>query len=653
MKKKMILSSVIALLIFNFLDVPNIVALNLEKSTDTKEESLIKIENTEITYSANSTEFYQGDAYRGDLIISNSDEDVLEVGSVFSISVSNEVINYDSLDFSDEVLIDFFDIFLDKRNSKIEFTLKKEIQKSQKVHVKFSATIIGPINSEHNLGVTLTNSIGESKSVQNNNPIVKIIEKPNHSYGFINSFWGFGPDDAGSFLGKSTENINDKPTGVFSRTTNKFQNFIQVNADRSETIPDFVHHRVAWVIIGTPVDIDIGGVVVTDETTGEIIEKKYYSTWLEENKIWIDILSNERSGGAVFGGNHTYRVSLEASVKDDSEVYLTQSYDYLRTETGQWQDSPAAFELNNIFTEDGESIIFPNLKVEDKTFYIEYLNEENMEAELRKNVVATDTNDGDITSKITIDYAHLLKNVNTVGDYEITYFVENSQGYKTKKSANIHIVPKEVAASVTVIYVDEDNNEILDSREELQGFIGDSYKSKSKEFDGYTLIEDPVNAEGTFSNEPQVVTYKYKGLLVFRSAPKFINFGNHSLSIKDKNYSLENKDQDLVVQDYRKKGSEWLMTVQMISDFKGNDKGKKLNSNLFYLNKENGKNLISTENATIIYTKKTENNEAVNISGPWNQEKTGFQLNVPSGSALADNYSATFEWNLQDAVSNE
>ncbi|WP_430603402.1 hypothetical protein IGJ02_000821 [Enterococcus sp. DIV0724b] len=74
---------------------------------------------------------------------------------------------------------------------------------------------------------------------------------------------------------------------------------------------------------------------------------------------------------------------------------------------------------------------------------------------------------------------------------------------------------KRIAADVTVIYVDEKDEEIY-TPITIGGNIGELYDATSPEYkliiDGYTLDESnlPDNASGTFSADAQTVVYKYK-----------------------------------------------------------------------------------------------------------------------------------------------
>ncbi|WP_217133222.1 MucBP domain-containing protein, partial [Leucobacter chinensis] len=63
--------------------------------------------------------------------------------------------------------------------------------------------------------------------------------------------------------------------------------------------------------------------------------------------------------------------------------------------------------------------------------------------------------------------------------------------------------------TVTVAYVDTDGTPLTDP-ETLTGTIGDTYETEQRTFDGYTFVQVDGPATGTFTTEPQTVTYVYK-----------------------------------------------------------------------------------------------------------------------------------------------
>lgn len=132
---------------------------------------------------------------------------------------------------------------------------------------------------------------------------------------------------------------------------------------------------------------------------------------------------------------------------------------------------------------------------------------------------------GEVTAKyIDIDENKISDDVIKSGNIGEDYFTEEKKivGYtfkevkgnttgKFKEAAQIvtYVYERTEAALVTVKYVDEENNELVVS-ETLNGKIGLPYQSTAKSITGWTLKETPVNANGTFTDKAQTVTYVYK-----------------------------------------------------------------------------------------------------------------------------------------------
>ncbi|MEF9936745.1 MucBP domain-containing protein, partial [Carnobacterium sp.] len=75
-------------------------------------------------------------------------------------------------------------------------------------------------------------------------------------------------------------------------------------------------------------------------------------------------------------------------------------------------------------------------------------------------------------------------------------------------------------APITVNYQDEEGNELAPT-EILTGKIGIPYSVKEKAIKDWTLKIEPENAKGTFTDQPQTVTYVYEKV---EGAPITVNY---------------------------------------------------------------------------------------------------------------------------------
>ncbi|EAF1575952.1 cell surface protein, partial [Listeria monocytogenes] len=103
------------------------------------------------------------------------------------------------------------------------------------------------------------------------------------------------------------------------------------------------------------------------------------------------------------------------------------------------------------------------------------------------NGVATATGNGYITIKSTLS--------------------TNSNPF-AKVRVPITVTPPVKGGDVTVQYKDTTGVVLADSIT-LSGNVGENYTTTAKTIDGYSLTTTPANANGTFSTNPQTVTYTY------------------------------------------------------------------------------------------------------------------------------------------------
>ncbi|EAG2517560.1 LPXTG cell wall anchor domain-containing protein [Listeria monocytogenes] len=98
----------------------------------------------------------------------------------------------------------------------------------------------------------------------------------------------------------------------------------------------------------------------------------------------------------------------------------------------------------------------------------------------------------------------------TIDGYSLTTTPTNSNGtFSTNPQTVTYTYKKDpIAQPVTVNYIDTDGKTIAPT-ETLSGNVGKNYTTTAKTIDGYSLTTTPANANGTFSTNPQTVTYTY------------------------------------------------------------------------------------------------------------------------------------------------
>jgi len=235
--------------------------------------------------------------------------------------------------------------------------------------------------------------------------------------------------------------------------------------------------------------------------------------------------------------------------------------------------------------------------------------------------------------------------------WELTEIPSNSKGEYGKEIIEIvFIYKRRHGATVTVKYLDEDNEEISPTLE-LNGLIGETYTSEAKNIEHYSLIEKPMNMSGKFTNEPQTVIYKYQGSVYFQEIPQTISFGLHEIPADDSTFFVQEINGLLSIRDLRKLGSSWEVSAQLKQEFLGINTNKGLKEQLNYIDSDGNSQIINSKYKTIIENHVTEEHDAVDISRNW-VNNNNLSLAVVGGSVIADNYEAIIEWTLTEGVEN-
>ncbi|WP_242212071.1 MucBP domain-containing protein [Listeria monocytogenes] len=120
-----------------------------------------------------------------------------------------------------------------------------------------------------------------------------------------------------------------------------------------------------------------------------------------------------------------------------------------------------------------------------------------------KTIAPTDTLSGNVGENYTTT-------AKTIDGYSLTTTPANANGtFSTNPQTVTYTYKKDpIAQPVTVNYIDTDGKTIAPT-ETLSGNVGENYTTTAKTIDGYSLTTTPANANGTFSTNPQTVTYTY------------------------------------------------------------------------------------------------------------------------------------------------
>ena len=164
-------------------------------------------------------------------------------------------------------------------------------------------------------------------------------------------------------------------------------------------------------------------------------------------------------------------------------------------------------------------------------------------------------------------------------------YPENATGTMTKDEIRVtyYYIKK---TEVKVKYIDKETGEEIEETTNIQGHEGDNYTTEQKEIEGYDLVEEPENKNGTMGNTPTEVIYYYK-----RPAKVIVNYYNEETNEKiaeeikiegheNDEYQTEQKDIKYYEITKEPDNKEGTMKVKVTKD----ENGKDIVENTTYVN---------------------------------------------------------------------
>lgn len=179
------------------------------------------------------------------------------------------------------------------------------------------------------------------------------------------------------------------------------------------------------------------------------------------------------------------------------DIYDINSPDYLIDIPGYILDTAnLPVNLQGMMNDEPKTIVIPYIKRIPQPVIVEYVDE------LGNELAPTET----ITGEYSDPYTTLPK---TIYGWKLISTPNNAEGFITDEAQTVtYVYTRQEAADVIVNHVDEEGNELAPS-ETISGFIGDTYTTKPQSIEGWELKQSPANANGTLSDEAQIVSYVY------------------------------------------------------------------------------------------------------------------------------------------------
>ena len=128
--------------------------------------------------------------------------------------------------------------------------------------------------------------------------------------------------------------------------------------------------------------------------------------------------------------------------------------------------------------------------------------------------------------------AYTAKARNVTG-WQLVGIPDNMNGFFSENPLTVVFVyDKAQGVNVTVRYVDESYTDIVEP-DILSGKLDETYQTKAKEIEGWTLKETATNAEGVFTSEEQEVFYVYEKEEGAKVTAKYVDESGKELAEKE------------------------------------------------------------------------------------------------------------------------
>ena len=182
------------------------------------------------------------------------------------------------------------------------------------------------------------------------------------------------------------------------------------------------------------------------------------------------------------------------------------------------KETPA--NANGTFTDQPQTVTYVYERIEAAPVTVKYVDEEG-------NELATSET---LNGKIGLPYQSTAKSIT---GWTLKETPANASGiFMDQPQAVTYVYERTEAAPITVKYVDEEDNELATS-EILNGKVGLPYQSTAKSITGWTLKETPANASGTFTDQPQTVTYVYERTEAASVTVKYVDEEGNELATSE------------------------------------------------------------------------------------------------------------------------
>ncbi|WP_088808643.1 MULTISPECIES: MucBP domain-containing protein [Listeria] len=250
---------------------------------------------------------------------------------------------------------------------------------------------------------------------------------------------------------------------------------------------------------GVPTDTVTFGDLAKDATYNDL-----RSGTLDSEILWSDVLSNMVAymSGDIDGAQ--FEAAVGASPEKFDLDGIAANFEGYEFDEATYQENLSKMVT---FEQDGGNV---NLQVPFKK-----IAEVQAAADVTVKYVDTKGNElapaDTLSGNVGADYTSEAK---TIAGWYLKETPANATGTFSDKAQTVTYVYQQidnsVKSEVTINFVDKNGNKIAPSKK-ISGELGTQYKAVAEDIQGYKLIaQDPANASGVFTEEPQTVNFVYE-----------------------------------------------------------------------------------------------------------------------------------------------
>ncbi|EBF5841754.1 LPXTG cell wall anchor domain-containing protein [Listeria monocytogenes] len=405
--------------------------------------------------------------------------------------------------------------------------------------VSFSNLPIGTKTVTYNATFTATSAKGVplSYSLKVSQPIT-VSEKTDSS---VNVFY---KDENGNELatsetisGKSGENYQTTEKTITNYTLKEIEGQASGQFGDSDTTVTYVYEKAN----GAPVTVKYvdgdGNELATSNTLNGKIDAPYQST-AKSITGWTVKTTPANANGVFTNANQTVTYVYEkangapVTVKyidgDGNELATSDTlngkidapYQSTAKSLSGWTVKTTPANANGVFTDTNQTVTYVYEKADGAPVTVKYLDSDGNE------LATSDTLNG----KIDAPYQATAK---SLSGWTVKTTPANANGVFTDTNQTVtYVYEKADGAPVTIKYLDSDGNELA-TPDTLNGKIDAPYQATAKNLSGWVVKTTPANANGTFTDTNQTVTYVYEKADGAPVTVKYVDADGNELATPD------------------------------------------------------------------------------------------------------------------------